>query len=362
MTSVPSINITGLSKPVQKQEMQNPNEESPIKKKLRARKEASQMHAPEPVGKIVTKDCILKPTEAVEKHLEVLKANAGINYTDTYYSESQKKIETFMGDKPKNQQEIDEKSSPTKENVGQKESMLLKQISPFAEKNRSRGNLKSPGPKAGAYVNELIKPDQQLITKLITEERDERYHYLIRNGTVAYVEADTFTIFVELPQIPHVLIAYRRPGERIKAKKQFNLSRKKLSAVPLFEGEEMLESLDLCQNSIAKIENLVSLPKLLNLNLSYNKINQMTNMNTLQGLKTLNLSHNCVSIIEGMDYLKVLETLDLECNLIAKISGLSHLPKIKNLNLSENMIESLDGLEVVTSLKDLKIRKNHVSF
>jgi Leucine-rich repeat (LRR) protein len=53
---------------------------------------------------------------------------------------------------------------------------------------------------------------------------------------------------------------------------RFGLTRKKLITVPLFEGEELLEVLDLSQNLIQKIENLVSLPKLESLNISYNKV------------------------------------------------------------------------------------------
>lgn len=64
--------------------------------------------------------------------------------------------------------------------------------------------------------NALIKPDSTLITKLLAEEQDERYRYLIRNGTLHFVEQDAWTIYVELKQIPGVMIIYRRPQERHK--------------------------------------------------------------------------------------------------------------------------------------------------
>jgi leucine-rich repeat-containing protein 49 len=57
----------------------------------------------------------------------------------------------------------------------------------------------------------MIKPDQALIQKLIVEEKDERYRYLLRQGTIHFIEADTHTIFVELKQIPNVIVIYRRP-------------------------------------------------------------------------------------------------------------------------------------------------------
>lgn len=48
----------------------------------------------------------------------------------------------------------------------------------------------------------------------MAEEKDERYRYLLKQGTIHSVEADTHTIFVELKQIPSVLVIYRRPMER----------------------------------------------------------------------------------------------------------------------------------------------------
>ena len=42
----------------------------------------------------------------------------------------------------------------------------------------------------------------------------ERYRYLLKHGNVHFVEADTYSIYVELPQIPGILIVYRRPSER----------------------------------------------------------------------------------------------------------------------------------------------------
>ena len=64
--------------------------------------------------------------------------------------------------------------------------------------------------------NALLKPDSSLITKLLAEEQDERYRYLIRNGTLHFVEQDSWTLYVELKQIPGVMIIYRRPIERNK--------------------------------------------------------------------------------------------------------------------------------------------------
>lgn len=69
----------------------------------------------------------------------------------------------------------------------------------------------------------LIKPDQAMVTNLLTEEQDERYRYLLRNSTVHFVEQDTGTLFIELKQIPNILIVYRRPFEWIKNAEKMQL-------------------------------------------------------------------------------------------------------------------------------------------
>ena len=60
----------------------------------------------------------------------------------------------------------------------------------------------------------MLPVEPNLIKKLSDEEKDERYRYLLKHGNVHFVEADSHTIYVELPQIPGVLIVYRRPCER----------------------------------------------------------------------------------------------------------------------------------------------------
>jgi leucine-rich repeat-containing protein 49 len=60
----------------------------------------------------------------------------------------------------------------------------------------------------------LLKPEPSLVRKLLLEEKDERYRYLVRHGLLHYVEKDSMTLLVELKQIPHIWIVYRRPSER----------------------------------------------------------------------------------------------------------------------------------------------------
>lgn len=60
----------------------------------------------------------------------------------------------------------------------------------------------------------MLPVEPSLVRKLMEEEKDERYRYLLKHGNVHFVEADTYSIYVELPQIPGILIVYRRPSER----------------------------------------------------------------------------------------------------------------------------------------------------
>ena len=139
-------------------------EESPLKKRLRARKEGAAAHLQtlEVNGNAYHKEKGGKVIEVKEKHLEALKSNTGLNWTEKYYTESKKKIELFMGDSEKAKIAPAEAcGSPTKENMP-KESMLMKQIMPFTDKARSRSTMKSPGDRT--HVVDLIKPDKQLLT------------------------------------------------------------------------------------------------------------------------------------------------------------------------------------------------------
>jgi len=83
-----------------------------------------------------------------------------------------------------------------------------------------------------------------------TVEDDERYRYLLKNGIVRRVEDDNKIIFAELPQIPGVLVVYRKPSERASNPERLNLDKRELSHMPLLEGEERLRLLNLQHNHI----------------------------------------------------------------------------------------------------------------
>src|SRR5438105_5836724 len=106
--------------------------------------------------------------------------------------------------------------------------------------------------------------------ELSQNEEDERYRYLLKNGIVRRVEDEDKIIFAELPQIPGVLVVYRKPSERNANPERLNLDKRDLTHMPLLEGEERLRLLNLQHNHIIKVENLVSLPNLIFLDLYNN--------------------------------------------------------------------------------------------
>ena len=45
----------------------------------------------------------------------------------------------------------------------------------------------------------LIKPDPNMIRRLLNEEKDERYRYLLRHGNILNIESESLSLYVELP-------------------------------------------------------------------------------------------------------------------------------------------------------------------
>ena len=105
-------------------------------------------------------------------------------------------------------------------------------------------------PRLSLLVDTSIK---ELTTSSRTEEyalykqneEDERYRYLLKNGIVRRVEDEDKIIFAELPQIPGVLVVYRKPSERNANPDRLNLDKRELTHMPLLEGEEKLRLLNL---------------------------------------------------------------------------------------------------------------------
>jgi leucine-rich repeat-containing protein 49 len=113
---------------------------------------------------------------------------------------------------------------------------------------------------------------------LYQSEDDERYRYLLKKGIVRRVEDENKIIFAELPEIPGVLVIYRKPSERMANPDRLNLDKRELTHMPLLEGEERLRLLNLQHNHITQIENLVSLPNLIFLDLYNNQIKEISHL------------------------------------------------------------------------------------
>lgn len=206
-----------------------------------------------------------------------------------------------------------------------------------------------------------MTPTTDLINHLLYKNKDERYRYLIKNALVHYVEKDTESIYVELPQIPNILIIYRKPEVRVKSQASLTLEDRGLFHVPLLEGEEKLTKLSLKRNKITKLENLVSLPNLESLDVSFNVVREISNLNTLEKLKHLNLRNNIIDGIYGLGLLHALESIDLSCNKIKKIERLEKCINLKNLNLSGNFIHTIEGLNNLSNLEDLDLSNNKIT-
>lgn len=194
----------------------------------------------------------------------------------------------------------------------------------------------------------------------MASEEDERYRYLLKHGNVKKVEDEDKILYAELPQIPGVLVVYRKPSERLANPERLNLDRRELTHLPLLEGEEKLRLLNFQHNVIAKIENLVSLPSLIFLDLYSNQIREISGLHTVPTLRVLMLGKNLIDKIKNLQYLTKLDVLDLHSNQITAIEGVSHLTELRVLNLANNQIALMDNLSGLVSLTELNLRRNKV--
>lgn len=199
-----------------------------------------------------------------------------------------------------------------------------------------------------------------LAAEQVAIEEDERYNYLLKHGIIKKVEDDDKTIFAELPQIPGMLVVYRKPSERKINPERLNLDKKELTHMPLLEGEERLRLLNLQHNSISKIENLVSLPNLIFLDLYNNEIKEISHLHTVQTLRVLMLGKNHIERIRNLQSLTKLDVLDLHSNKISKIENLNHLAELRVLNLANNQITAVENINGLVSLTELNLRRNEI--
>ena len=194
--------------------------------------------------------------------------------------------------------------------------------------------------------------------KLVTNETDERYQYLLKRAIIRRVENDDKIIFAELPGLPGVLVVYRKPSERNTNPERLNLDRRELSQMPLLEGEERPRLLNYQHNYITKIENLLSLPNLIFLDLYNNQIKEINCLHTVPTLRVLMLGKNLIEKVKNLNTLTKLDVLDLHSNKISKIENISHLQELRVLNLANNQIATVENLEGLLALTELNLRRN----
>ena len=206
------------------------------------------------------------------------------------------------------------------------------------------------------------KPDiaSKVHTELLANEEDERYQYLLKHGNIKKIEDDDKILYAELPQIPGVLVVYRKPSERIANPERLNLDRRDLAHLPLLEGEEKLRLLNFQHNFISKIENLVSLPNLIFLDLYSNQIKEISGLHTVPTLRVLMLGKNLIEKIKNIQLLTKLDVLDLHSNQIEKIESLGHLTELRVLNLANNQIAVIENLDGLVALTELNLRRNRI--
>ena len=215
----------------------------------------------------------------------------------------------------------------------------------------------------------LKVPDAVIINKLAEEETDERYRYLLQHGIVHALDSNDQSSYVELPQIEGILIVYRRPGERLKQPEVIDLSSRDLAHIPLLEGEEKLTTLRLCDNRISRIENIVSLPHLLNLNLKGNQLRELSGfaMQTNQ-LVSLDLSYNFISLIKNITALTSLQELNLSHNKLEGPFEMSvifcRLTQLRKIDLSHNSLCLVAVSQIgfqLPNLNSLNLSNNRIS-
>lgn len=99
-------------------------------------------------------------------------------------------------------------------------------------------------------------------------------------------------VFTDSPVAPGVPIVYRPPEERAANPDRLNLDRRHLSVCPILEGEERLRLLNLQHNSIARLQHLGSLRRLVFLDLYDNLLQEISSLEGLVSLRVLMLGKN----------------------------------------------------------------------
>ena len=119
-----------------------------------------------------------------------------------------------------------------------------------------------------------------------------------------------------------------------------------------------ITALNLHGNSIAHIEGLAHLSRLVRLNLSSNSIAAIEGLAGLARLTSLNLASNQLCDVRGLGGLTALADLNLSYNAITSLDGLSELhgpgPRLTRLNVAHNALPSLAALAPLAGCLQLR--------
>ncbi|XP_049457853.1 leucine-rich repeat-containing protein 49 isoform X4 [Epinephelus fuscoguttatus] len=123
----------------------------------------------------------------------------------------------------------------------------------------------------------------------------------------------------------------RLPGDSFASSfKRIDLDR--IRKICCLERVSKLNTLDLHDNQICRIENMSHLSELRVLNLAGNSISRVENLQGLDCLTELNLRHNCISVVTEVDRLPCLQRLFLSCNHITSFDQLACLGESRSLS------------------------------
>ncbi|KAL8008711.1 putative leucine-rich repeat domain superfamily [Plasmopara halstedii] len=167
--------------------------------------------------------------------------------------------------------------------------------------------------------------------------------------------------FALTPEIPGIPIVYRNENAKAINLERMSLDRRNLPVIPLLEGEESLRQLYLQNNTIQKIDNLLSLPNLIFLDLCNNHIEKLENLHHVPNLRVLMMGSNRLTIIENLECLKKLDVLDLHSNKIEQMQNLNDLKELRILNLAGNLISTVESIDKLMQLTELNLRRNRIS-
>lgn len=100
------------------------------------------------------------------------------------------------------------------------------------------------------------------------------------------------SVIMESRTSPGVSLVYRSSDVKAANPDRLNLDLRRLTVVPICEGEERLRMLNLQHNSITRVQNLSNLRRLVFLDLYDNLVHEISGLDSLLSLRVLMLGRN----------------------------------------------------------------------